>query len=382
MLKTGIPGTSRKENERRVPIHPAHLERIPPHLRSSVTLEIGYGQPFGIADEHIRSLGFSTAQRELILADSELVILPKPLPSDLLAMSTGATLWGWPHAVQQSEIAQAAIDRRLTLLAFESMHHWSGDGRKGVHILYKNNELAGYCAILDALRITGRDGEYGPPRNVVILSFGSVSRGAAHALLGRGFTDVTALTLRPPHLVADQRFGVRYGRMERGADGMVATTPAGKRRPLIDLLAEADLIVNGTLQDPEDPLMFVREGEVERLHPRSLIVDVSCDRGMGFPFARPTSFADPMFTVGDNVGYYAVDHTPSYLWEAASWEISGALLPYLPTVVEGPDAWAEDETLRRAVEIGDGVVENPVILSFQDRKESYPHRVRDGDGTP
>ncbi len=378
MLKTGIPATSRKENEKRVPIHPAHLERIPAELRSRITLESGYGLPFGMDDHGIRALGFGTAPRPVVLADSELVILPKPLRSDLLEMSEGATLWGWPHAVQQQDMAQAAIDRRLTLIAFESMFHWGGDGRRGVHILYKNNELAGYCGILDALRVTGRDGDYGPQRSVVILSFGSVSRGAAHALLGRGFSDITALTLRPPHLVADQRFGVRFGQIRRGdkGSGMVATTPEGAERPLMDVLAEADVVVNGTLQDPEHPLMFVRENEVERLKPRSLIVDVSCDRGMGFPFARPTSFADPMFTVGEDVQYYAVDHTPSYLWEAASWEISGALLPYLLEVVRGPDAWAENETLRRAVEVRRGVVENPVILSFQDREDEYPHRPR------
>lgn len=84
-----------------------------------------------------------------------------------------------------------------------------------------------------------------------------------------------------------------------------------------------------------------------------------------------------MFTVGSTVHYYAVDHTPSYLWEASSWEISGALLPYLPDVVKGADAWAENETLRRAVEVREGVVENPVILSFQNREATYPHRPLD-----
>ena len=37
--------------------------------------------------------------------------------------------------------------------------------------------------------------------------------------------------------------------------------------------------------------------------------------------------------------YYAVDHSPSYLWDAATWEISEALLPFLPTVMAGPEAW-------------------------------------------
>jgi alanine dehydrogenase len=94
---------------------------------------------------------------------------------------------------------------------------------------------------------------------------------------------------------------------------------------------------------------------------------------MGFSWARPTSFADPMFTVGTNICYYAVDHSPSLLWNSSTWEISEALLPYLATVLGGPDAWDSDETIRRAIEIRDGVIENPAILAFQHRAPQYPH---------
>ena len=54
---------------------------------------------------------------------------------------------------------------------------------------------------------------------------------------------------------------------------------------------------------------------------------MSCDEGMGFEWARPTSFDDPMLTVATGVHYYAVDHSPSYLWDSATWEISEALIP-------------------------------------------------------
>lgn len=81
-----------------------------------------------------------------------------------------------------------------------------------------------------------------------------------------------------------------------------------------------------------------------------------------------------MFKVGP-VDYYAVDHTPSYLWESASWEISTALLTYLPVVMGGPDSWKKNETIRRAIEIREGVVRNPKILSFQHRPKRYPHDV-------
>src|ERR1700745_1464200 len=95
---------------------------------------------------------------------------------------------------------------------------------------------------------------------------------------------------------------------------------------------------------------------------------------MGFSWARPTSFADPMGTVGRTICYYAVDHSPSLLWDSATWEISEALLPQLKTVLAGPGAWDGDETIRRAIEIRDGNIQNPDILSFQHRAPQYPHQ--------
>jgi alanine dehydrogenase len=142
---------------------------------------------------------------------------------------------------------------------------------------------------------------------------------------------------------------------------------------MIDELADVDIIVNGMLQDTNSPLMFVKEGQQSQLKQDCLIVDVSCDEGMGFFFAKPTSFTKPMFQVDHN-NYYAVDHTPSYLWNAASWEISNSLLPYLPIIMDGPKAWEKSETVRRAIEIRDGKILNPNILSFQNRSEEYPYK--------
>jgi hypothetical protein len=59
-----------------------------------------------------------------------------------------------------------------------------------------------------------------------------------------------------------------------------------------------------------------------------------------------------------------------------SFAASEALLPYLPAVLDGPEGWRREETVARAIEIRDGVVQNPTILSFQNREEEYPHRVR------
>ena len=374
-LVTGFIATSRKENEHRRPIHPRHLERIPRHLRPDLRFERGYGQRFGVGDADLERFCGGLLERREIFDACDVVVLPKPVAEDFREMREGTVLWGWPHCVQQRELTQIAIDQRLTLIAFEAMFRWHKGGSRGMHIFYKNNELAGYCGVLHAFELLGIDGHYGPPRRAAVLGFGSVSRGAVYALEGRGVTDIAIYTQRPPHLVKDQKFGCRHYQMRRassGDAGMEAVLAGGGARPLADELAGADIIVNGTLQDTDDPLMYVTEADADKLKPGCLIVDVSCDLGMGFPFARPTSFEEPTFAAGAAT-YYAVDHTPTYLWDAATWEISESLLPFLPTVMGGPDRWRDDDIVEHAIEIQDGVIQNPKILSFQRREAEYPH---------
>jgi alanine dehydrogenase len=368
----GVIGRSSLENERRIPLHPGHFHLVPDALRRHIRFERGYGAPLGIEDAELRQLCSGVASREELLETSDVVLLPKPLPEDLRQLREGGTLWGWPHCVQQREITQVAIDRRQTLIAFESMFQWRAGGVRDVHLFYRNNEMAGYCGVAHAMELLGLDGWFGPPLKAIVLSFGSVSRGGLLALRTRGVEDVLVLTQRPPWAVHDRMPGARYGQIRRDDTATTVITPGGSKRALLEILGQADLIVNGILQDTGRPLMYLSEGDEDRLKPGALIVDVSCDEGMGFPFARPTSFRNPMFDVG-RVSYYAVNHTPSLMWRSASWEISEVIAPYLESVMAGPGAWERDETVRRAIEIRDGVVRNPEIFSFQCRSEAYPH---------
>jgi len=375
MYKTGVIKTSRKENERRIPIYPEHLAWIDENVRKNLWFETGYGKDYGLSDSYFIEMTGGVMPREEIFRQCELVILPKPVAQDLEELHSGQILWGWPHCVQQKPITQPAIDNKLTLIAWEAMHSWSAAGEKRMHVFYKNNELAGYAAIHHALQLTGRDGFYGPRRQVVVLGYGSVSRGAIHALHGRGFNNILVLTSRPTHLVGDQHPDCYYAQMADSPDGKINVVERnGKSRPLVDVLADADIIYNGVLQNTNKPMMFVQPDETGRLKPRSLIIDVSCDEGMGFLFAKPTSFEHPVFTIGNGIIYYSVDHTPTYLWDAASREISRALIPYLEMVMSGPTAWRQNETIRRAVEIENGVIRNANILSFQNRAPEYPHQ--------
>jgi len=105
-----------------------------------------------------------------------------------------------------------------------------------------------------------------------------------------------------------------------------------------------------------------------------LIIDVSCDEGMGFYFAKPTTFKNPIIYV-DKIDYYAVDHTPSYFWESASRSISAAMIVHLPSVINGRESWMENATIKNAINVDKGVIVKDAILRFQNRQKAYPHLV-------
>jgi len=378
LLKMGVIGTSKKEDERRVPIHPEHLKRLPEHIRKQLIFEKGYGKPFNIEDEEIIELTGGMATRHEILSDIGSVIIAKPILSDVQELKTGGILWGYPHCAQQKQITQTAIDKKLTLIAFEDMYVWNPNGQIGRHTFYKNNEMAGYCAVIHALQLKGIDGHYGNQRKAIIFSFGAVSRGAIYALKAHGFRDITICIQRPDHEVREEVLDAHYTRVRKGKANeprLVVVEHDGSERPLLDLIQESEIIINGTYQDTDDPINYVNENEKSMLNPGTLIIDVSCDEGMGFYFAKPTTFKNPIIKV-DNIDYYAVDHTPSYFWESASRSISAAMIVHLPSVIAGRESWHINKTIENAINIDKGVIVKDTILRFQNRETAYPHKVK------
>ena len=89
LLSLGVVGTSAKENEYRLPLHPEHLPLLDPDLRARITLEHGYGARFGASDASLAEHVAGFASRAELLADSDVVLLPKPQHEDVAALSSG-----------------------------------------------------------------------------------------------------------------------------------------------------------------------------------------------------------------------------------------------------------------------------------------------------
>jgi hypothetical protein len=257
------------------------------------------------------------------------------------------------------------------------MNHWNADGSFALHVFHKNNELAGYCSVLHALSLIGVTGNYGRRLSAAVIGFGATGRGAVTALNAHGVDEVRVLTNRDVAAVAAPIPSIQILQMghDDGAPPEATWVDTGDDGtiPVARLLTDHDIAVNCVLQNPTNPLIFATDDDLADFASGNLIIDVSCDAGMGFSWAQPTSFSDPLRLLDNGIHYYAVDHSPSYLFNSATWEISEALLPHLETVLGGPEAWESSATVQRAVEMRDGVVLNEEILSFQHRDETYPH---------
>ena len=62
----------------------------------------GYGERFGFADDQLEPLVGGLRSRDELLAECDVVILPKPLADDLETLRPGQVVWGWPHSVRAS----------------------------------------------------------------------------------------------------------------------------------------------------------------------------------------------------------------------------------------------------------------------------------------
>ena len=233
-LTLGIVGTSRKENERRLPLHPAHVGDLAEDVRERTYFETGYGERFAVPDAEIARRAAGVRPREELVAECDVVLLPKPVISDLELMAPGQVLCGWVHCVQDPEMTQAAIDRRLTLIAWEAMNHWTTDGSFGLHVFHKNNELAGYARSCTRCSSWADRGSTGAGCGAPLSGSAPPGRARYGPFVRLASSDVSVLTQRDATAVADRR-------STRSGWSPTRTDPE-HRRPDLEWTAEHETI--------------------------------------------------------------------------------------------------------------------------------------------
>jgi alanine dehydrogenase len=107
---------------------------------------------------------------------------------------------------------------------------------------------------------------------------------------------------------------------------------------------------------------LVTEAAVARMKPGAVIVDVAVDQGGCVETIRPTTLADPVYTLHD-VLHYGVTNMPALVPRTSTFALTNATLPYAVALADHgvADAIRRDPGLRLGVNVAAGKVTHPAV---------------------
>jgi alanine dehydrogenase len=188
------------------------------------------------------------------------------------------------------------------------------------------------------------------PANVVILGGGVVGANAAKVAAGLG-ANVTILDINLDRL--------RYldDTMPKNV-----TTLFSDRHNIIYCLSRADLLIGAGLSPGARAPYLVGKGDLKRMPPRSVIIDVAIDQGGCIETSKPTTHSKPTYIV-DDVIHYCVTNMPGAVGRTSTYALTNVTLPYvLQLAKKGLDrAVRENPGLAKGVNIHRGKVANKAV---------------------
>jgi alanine dehydrogenase len=108
------------------------------------------------------------------------------------------------------------------------------------------------------------------------------------------------------------------------------------------------------------------------------LVDLSIDQGGCFETSRPTTHADPTYTV-DGVIHYCVANVPGAVPGTSTIALENAILPYVKTLAEGwREAVRSNRHLANGLNIDAGAVLHPVVAEATRRQLQTFSEIRSG----
>lgn len=162
---------SHKNNEKRRAILPEDLVCI--NRPENMYFEKGYGECLGIKDDEYEKMGGNIVTRKGIFSKDIIVDMKLGDADYLDEIPDKAILFGWAHAVQNIEFTSKIIEKKATVIAMEEMFE------HGRYIFYRNREIAGEAAVLQAILYTGL---MPYDAKIAIIGNGKTAKGAQRIL--------------------------------------------------------------------------------------------------------------------------------------------------------------------------------------------------------
>jgi alanine dehydrogenase len=125
----------------------------------------------------------------------------------------------------------------------------------------------------------------------------------------------------------------------------------------------SDLLVGGVLVAGARAPVLVSEETVRRMQPGSVIVDVAVDQGGCVATIRPTTHAEPTYTL-HGVTHYGVTNMPALVPRTSTFALTNATLPYALHLAGGVEAaLAADPGLAKGLNTAGGRITHPAVAA-------------------
>lgn len=357
-MLVGVP-TEVKSQEYRVAITPAGVQEFTGHGHQ-VLVESGAGLGSSITDDEFAAAGATIVRSaDDVWADAELILKVKePVKEEYHRMRPSQVLFTYLHLAASRECTQALLENKITGIAYETVQLPD----RSLPLLAPMSEVAG--------RLAPQVGAYhlmrtGGGRGVLMGGVSGVYA-AKVVVIGAGVSGMNAaaiaLGMHAEVLVLDKNLERlrEADRIYRGHLQTVASNAYEIERAVLD----ADLVIGAVLVPGAKAPTLISNDLVARMQPGSVLVDIAIDQGGCFADSRPTTHAEPTYTVHDSV-FYCVANMPGGVPNTSTFALTNVTLPYAVSLADKGwrKALADDHALALGLNTYDGNVVHQGVAS-------------------
>jgi alanine dehydrogenase len=350
-----------KPDEYRIALTPAGAKELVDHGHE-VLVEQGAGLGSSFPDEQYTAVGARIAPVEDVWEQAELLLKVKePIEREYGRLREGQVLFTYLHIAADEPLTHALVESGITAVAYETVE--TVDRR--LPLLAPMSEVAGRLAAQAVayylekpyggrgLLLGGVPGV--APGRVVVIGGGIVGYNAAIIAIGLG-AQVTIL----------ERSIDRMRHLEEILSGRV-TLMMSSSLQIQESVADADAVIGAVLIPGALAPKLVTADMVRGMKQGAVIADVAIDQGGCFETARPTTHADPVYTV-DGVIHYCVANMPGAVPITSTKALTNATLPYVLEIADVGlrEAVARDPALAKGVNVLDGKLTYEAVAEAHD----------------
>jgi alanine dehydrogenase len=367
-MKVGVPKEV-KNHEYRVAITPIGVHELTAHGHE-VYVQQGAGVGSQISDDEYVAAGAKIvpdADETWGVADMVLKV-KEPVAEEYHRLREDLTLFTYLHLAADRPLTEELLRTKTTGIAYETVQLPSG----GLPLLYPMSEVAGCLApqvgAYSMMKAQGGRGVLmggvGGVANakIVIIGAGVSGQNAANIALGMG-ADVTLLDTDLDKL------RMSFWRYNNRVHGLASSQLAIQQQVI-----EADMVIGAVLIPGAKAPKLVSNALVAQMKPGSVLVDIAVDQGGCFEDTRPTTHADPTYTVHNSI-FYCVANMPGAVPNTSTYALTNATLPYVVAVADKgwQKALRDDHSLAMGLNTHAGALTYEPVAAAHD----LPHKKLD-----